>query len=470
MTNDIDSLPTPIEIDSIIYENGSFIITWGKNDDTDFQSYTLYESLSDDMSGQTEVFTSGNNTDTSYTVTGIGEGERRYYQIIVEDVWGLESSSDIQMGSSLLRFTQTFGGSSGDEGNSVQQTTDGGYIITGSTRSFGDSHGDVWLIKTDSEGQEQWNQTFGGSTNDLGYSVQQTTDGGYIITGSTRSYGNGSYDVWLIKTDSNGDTLWTNTFGGSYNEQGYSVQQTTDGGYIITGSTQSYGNGSYDVWLIKTDSEGQEQWNQTFGGSDTERGYSVQQTTDGGYIIVGIDKPGGDAFTWVIKTDSEGQEQWNQTFGGETDGSSSWHSIQQTTDGGYIIATSITNPQYYSSWLIKTDSEGQEQWNQIFGVVDLVDYMSASVQQTADGGYIITGSTSSLNGNDDVWLIKTDSEGQEQWNQTFGGSDTERGYSVQQTADGGYIITGSTRSYGNGYEDVWLIKTDSQGNTEEYED
>jgi len=252
MTNEIDSPPTPSVIDSIIFENNSFNIYWTQNNNDDFQSYKLYESFSEDMSGQTEIFNTNNINEISYTVTGINEEGFRYYQLVVEDVWGLQSESNIEFYRPL--FVRMF--YDNGEGKSVQQTTDGGYIITGTTNTNGIP--DVRLIKTNFHGNEEWNQVIGGNDRDKGESVQQTTDGGYIITGSTSSFSSGDQwddDVWLIKTDSNGNEEWNKIFGSSSNDdRGFSVQETTDGGYIITGY-QSLSTNS-NVWLIKTDSEG----------------------------------------------------------------------------------------------------------------------------------------------------------------------------------------------------------------------
>jgi len=353
-------------------------------------------------------------------------------------------------------WTKTFGGSETDGGYSVQQTTDGGYIITGYTDSFGAGNYDVWLIKTDENGDTLWTKTFGGSESDEGYSVQQTSDGGYIITGGTGSFGAGKDDVWLIKTNENGDTLWTKTFGGVNLEWGNSVQQTSDGGYIITGGTGTglVGSNEGDMWLIKTNENGDTLWTKTFGGVNRDWGNSVQQTTDGGYIITG-----GTGFimpwignAWLIKTDENGDTLWTKTFGGSDD---DWgYSVQQTSDGGYIITGSVG----VDIWLIKTNENGDTLWTKTFYGTSFEE--GNSVQQTSDGGYIITGGTEMFSaGGRDVWLIKTDENGDTLWTKTFGGTYFEEGYSVQQTSDGGYIITGPTRSFGAGNWDVWLIKT-----------
>ena len=355
-----------------------------------------------------------------------------------------------------LEWSKTFGGEGIDVGRSVQQTADGGYIIVGDTRSYGAGGADIWLIKTDSNGNRVWEQTFGGTKTDSGYVVQQTADGGYIIAGSTESYGLGFSDVWLVKTDSNGNKLWDKTFGGGFYEWGWSVQQTADGGYIITGSVIPT---DVNIWLIKTDSNGTQSWYRTFSGKSYEKAVSsVRQTADGGYIIVSDTrsyKTGVDV--WLIKTDSDGDKMWEQTFGGTDMDIGS--SVQQTSDGGYIITgkTKSYGAGDADVWLIKTDAGGYKVWDQTFGGTEMD--AGFSVQQTSDGGYIITGETKSYGAGDtDVWLIKTDAGGYKVWDQTFGSTEMDAGFSVQQTSDGGYIITGETKSYGAGDADVWLLK------------
>jgi len=356
-------------------------------------------------------------------------------------------------------WTKTFGGSDNEFGNSVHQTSDGGYILTGYTWSYGAGALDVWLIKTDASGEESWTKTFGGSLWDVGEHVQQTSDGGYIITGSTYDDTFSEAYVWLIKTDASGNELWTKTFERSSWNEAYSVQQTSDGGYIITGHTHSDSLGDMDVWLIKTDTSGDTLWTKTFGRSEYDDGSSGQQTSDDGYIITGQTQSYGDygGDVWLIKTDESGDTLWTRTFGGSS--RDYGFSVYQTSDGGYIIAgyTESYGAGEYDVCFIKTDASGEELWTKTFGGSD--QDVGRSVQQTSDGGYIITGYTKSLGaGERDVWLIKTDASGDSLWTKTFGGSDNDDGHSVQQTSDEGYIITGYTTSYGAGEGDVWLIR------------
>ncbi len=307
-------------------------------------------------------------------------------------------------------WSTTFGGSNYDVGRSVQQTSDGGYILTGYSGSFGAPGWNVYLVKTNSTGGMEWNRTLGGSGGDVGYSVQQTSDGGYILTGYSASFGAYLYDAYLVKLNSTGLEEWSTTFGGYFGDVGRSVQQTSDGGYIIAGETSSFGAGGTDVYLVKTNSTGGMEWNTTFGGFEDDIGYSVKETSDGGYILTGETSSfgAGEADVYLVKTNSTGGMEWNRTFGGPSG------------DKGF------------------------------------------SVQETSDGGYILTGQSDLFQTNwEDVYLVKTNSTGGMEWSRTFGGSSVDSGESVQETSDGGYIIAGYTYPLGAGASDVYLVKTNS---------
>jgi hypothetical protein len=359
------------------------------------------------------------------------------------------------------QWNKTYGGSNIDVGYSVKKTFDGGYIISGYTRSFGNTSGrNIWLIKTDGLGNEIWNKTFGGNDDEEGESVCQTTDGGYIITGYTKSFGAGMKDVILIKTNEYGNQEWMKIFGGANDEEGYSVQQTSDGGYIVAGATSSFATGGRDVWLIKTNASGSVQWTRSLGGLQSDGAFSVQQTTDGGYILTGWTFSYGTGYLgsiWLVKTDEFGYEQWNKVFGG--DDADRGYAVQQTSDGGYIITgyTGSFGAGLYDLILIKTDPSGNQIWMKTFGGTGR-DYGN-DVKQMTDEGYIVVGYTLSYgSGGDDLWVIKTDTSGNELYNTTFGGTSSDVAYAVQKTTDGGYIVVGHTLSYGAGVHDVWLIK------------
>ena len=371
-----------------------------------------------------------------------------------------------------VQWQSSFGGSDWDFGESVQQTSDGGYITVGHTYSSTSFDYDIYLVKSEPNGNIQWQNTFGGDDWDQAYSVQQTSDGGYIIAGSTYSSGNGESDVYLVKTDSSGIVDWDQTFGGAYWDEGYSVRQTSDGGYIIVGLTFSFGAGEYDVYLIKTNPSGRKDYEQVFGGTGDDNAWSVCQTTDGGYIITGYTESfgAGGRDVYLIKTDAATELDWQTTFDRSNDDVG--YFVDQTQDGGYIIAgyTSDYCPHLgeyqYDMYLIKTDANADLQWANTYpGSDDLCsgDEIGYFAQQTADGGYIIAGETRSYGSGDaDIYLVKTDPDGNKLWHKAIGDTAQDYAMAVQQTTDGGFIVAGTTYTTSMDF-DMYLVKTCPDG-------
>jgi len=361
------------------------------------------------------------------------------------------------------------------------------------------------LISSFIFGQEpviEWQKSLGGTGNDYANSIQQTTDGGYIVAGWSNSNdgdvtgNNGDYDYWVVKLDAVLNITWENSMGGSLSDRAQSIQQTTDGGYIVAGYSQSNdgdvsgNNGGLDYWVVKLDTSGNITWENSLGGSDSEKAWSIQQTTDGGYIVAGesnsidgdvIGNNGGLDY-WVVKLDTSGNITWQRSLGGSNN-EKAW-SVQQTIDGGYIVAgqssstdgdLTFNNGGFSDCWIVKLDSSGVINWQKSFGGADLD--IAFSIHQTTDGGYIFSGASQSNDGDvtenlgaNDCWIVKLDTVGNIIWEKSLGGSGNEGFSSIQQTTDGGYIAAGRSSSdngdltFNNGLQDYWIVKLDNFGN------
>lgn len=364
-------------------------------------------------------------------------------------------------------WLRTYGGEGDDWGSCIQQTADGGYIVAGHQEGEGG-----WLLRTDEEGDTLWTSSPFGFMGGSAYSVQQTSDGGYILAGYQAATDDGKYHLGLVKTNSLGEEMWTRLDAhwfphDSTGGVGRSAQETADGGYILTGYRQPYiWEEIDDLWLIKTDSLGEILWSRTYGGESADCGCCVRQTSDGGYIISGYSE--SLQSLWLLKTNEAGDTLWTRD-------SADWrigrgYAVQETSDGGYIVTGYVApfRDGKHHLYLIKTDSEGQILWTR--GDWEWFSEPSGgvgySVQETSDGGYIIAGATSPWFGEiEDLWLIKTDSVGDTLWTRIYGGDGEDVGYCVDQTADEGYIITGATKSFSVDGYDLWLLKTNSLGDT-----
>ena len=320
-------------------------------------------------------------------------------------------------------FCKAIGGPAGEAGKSLIQTSDGGYAIAGTTTSFGAGGWDVYVVKLDANGNLQLTKTIDGQASEEGNSLIQTSDGGYAITGSYDIVDGEVYtgDVYVVKLDAKGNLQWTKTIGGPGYEEGRSLIQTSDGGYAIAGSTTSFGAGKDDVYVVKLDANGNLQWTKTIGGPGNEAGYSLIQTSDGGYVIAGATYSFGtgssDVYSdvYVIKLDANGNLQWTKTIGGKYHDLG--HSIIQTSDGGYAITgpTESFGAGWEDVYVVKLDANGNLQWTKTIGgtkskgIPLLGIHAHDDIIQTSDGGYAITGKTGSFGA--DVYVVKLDKNG-----------------------------------------------------------
>ncbi|MDP4220668.1 MAG: T9SS type A sorting domain-containing protein [Bacteroidota bacterium] len=396
-----------------------------------------------------------------------------------------------------IQWQRCLGGSSDDLGYSIVQTSDGGYAVAGYTSSNdGDAAGnhnkfflDGFVARLDKDGTPIWKECLGGGNADYFYSIIQSNDGGFVVAGSTQSNDGDvsglhgavglDQDAWIVKLDANGKIEWQRCFGGSIGDQAFSIVQTSDGGYVFAGSTSSNdgdasatkGNG--DIWVVKLNSGGAIEWQKCYGGSNNEVTFSIIQTQDGGYFMAGVSSSNDGDVTgshnlnqfssdiWVLKLDQSGSLLWEHSYGG-TGADEAWQSIQ-TSDGGYAIAgftrssdgdvTGFHGGNIWDVWILRLDAKGDLVWQKCLGGSGSEEGMS--LVETADGGIVYAGCCASLNGDpagfpqhgkDDVWLVKLSPSGVIEWQEMIGGSLVDFATQLIHTSDGGYAFVGWTQS------------------------
>ena len=360
----------------------------------------------------------------------------------------------------------TYGGNLDHKTYSLIQCSDGGFVFTGNTYESGNS--DVYLIKTDEDGVVLCSRTYDRSNSDYGYSVYETSDNGLIIAGYTKSYNLENMDIYLIRTDSDGDTLWTKSFDNTLFEFGQSVIQTYDGGFMVTGwgQTPDYGN---KMILLKADENGNILWNNYIGGEFSSSGKSLQQTFDGGFIITGYNATGiGSCDLYLVKTDADGDTLWTKGFNESGSNVACYgNDVKQTNDNGFIIAGEVEyNVDDSDIFLVRTDEYGNTLWTKTFG--DIPDCGAESIQQTNDGGFIMSGWKHEIgSGHYDIYILKTDSNGDSLWSKSFGGTYDDIAYDLVEDSEGEFIVTGYTDSYPlPGNYSAFLLKLGYETNTD----
>jgi len=409
-----------------------------------------------------------------------------------DDSFKIEGNNEVPEDFQDVSWIANFGGTGDDSARSLIQTHDGGYAVLGLTNSTdGDLFSkdlpvnDYWLVKLDANGTLQWQKTYGGSGDDQGQQVIQTTDGGYAIAGYAESEdGDGSnnegfHDNWILRLDANGTLLWEKSFGFSGHDHSYDLVETADGGFFFSGFldiTSSNGEGSTDrgsltahgvgeFWGTKIDGDGNLEWRKFFGGSNNDRSYGVVNSHDGGYVMVGasesddfdISHPKGSYDFWAVKVDKNGGFEWESSFGGT--GIDQAEDILATADGGYIITgstfssdTQVTKNHGQSDvWLIKIDDSGQLLWEKSYGGAGFD--AAHSVRPTLDGGFLVCGNSKSFDGDvsenfgeNDIWIFKTNATGELLWEKSFGGLSLDFGYDAIESSNGNIILVGETIS------------------------
>jgi len=366
-------------------------------------------------------------------------------------------------GQVTVVWEKTYGGEGGEVCFSLVQTRDGSYALAGCTNSFGAGGLDFWFLRTGGDGDSLWSATFGeGGPNDC-RSLVQIGDGGFALGGITGSFDEGRVEFAIVRTTEAGDILWSKTYGDLENSLCNSVIQTSDGGFALAGSTAEFNVGTAEFWLMRTNEDGDSLWSRRFGGNENNsQCFSLIQTVDGGFALAGnrisLDIDGIDF--WVLRTNEAGDSLWSRNFGGR-----SWDqcsSLIQTADGGFALAgvTGSFGSGSHDFWLVRTNADGDSLWSRTFG--DARIESCTSLIEMEDGGFALAGETRSYGaGEKDFWLVRTNRDGDSLWSQTFGGGSTDECHSLIRTSDGGFALAGYTTSFGAGRSDFYVVKTSS---------
>ncbi len=359
-------------------------------------------------------------------------------------------------------FEKVIGTEGLEKGVNVSPTSDGGFIAVGLAGTADESNQDVYLVKTDPDGELLWSRTLGGAGIDNGWSVHEVADG-FVIGGFTNSFGAGGFDFYLLKTNLQGELAWYRTFGGPEDDRCWSLAPTADGGFLLAGETKSFGSGEEDFHLVRTDSSGQELWSKTFGGELSDRCFAAVQADDGGFMLAGqtYSYGAGDRDAFVVKTDQSGEPQWTRSIGGVA--SDVGHSVIRTADGHYLVAGYTTSFATTGDdpYLTKISADNTVLWTKTIDVGGMTHTLTAA--PAVDGGYYLTGFTvDRQTGKNSALVIRTDADGQQMWLrrilETTGGR--SMGYTIQPVPGGGCVFAGNTTVGSAGSFDLLLVNID----------